>query len=214
MKRHGRTVSLVAALAVTSAAVLTTTGSANASPSQVSTTAARSGATASALPRLSASEDGRRLFAGVFFGQGAVAGKLSAAGLLPGFEPGANKSPEASRAVAELTEKIEQRSPGIFAEFSAKSRSGDPRLVEEATAAVSRALVSASDSDLSAPTDSADCVTLVVAVAVAAVVIGVATGAFVVNAAAYINVVVSTKPSQGLPKDELLAGLTKTLKTV
>ncbi|MGW2473198.1 sporulation delaying protein family toxin [Streptomyces sp. NPDC001665] len=164
-------------------------------------------------PRLSATADGHQLFAGIFFGQGPVAARLAAAGLASGFRPGANKSPEAVRAVSELTAKIESDSPGIFAEFSAKSRSGDPRLVEEATTAVSQALTRASESDLSASKDSADCVTLVVAVAVAAVVIGVATGAFVVNAAAYINVVVDTKPSQGLPKDVLLAGLTKTLRT-
>jgi len=212
MKRYGRAAGIAVALAVTGAAVFTTTGSANASA--VADTAVAKTSPAPRAPRLSATADGHQLFAGVFFGQGPVAAKLAADGIVSGFTPGANNSPEAARAVAELTAKIESESPGIFAEFSAKARSGDPRLVEEATTAVSQALTRASDSDLSASKDSADCVTLVVAVAVAAVVVGVATGAFVVNAAAYINVVVDTKPSQGLPKDELLAGLTKTLRAV
>lgn len=57
--------------------------------------------------------------------------------------------------------------------------------------------------------------TFVVTVAVAAVVIGVATGALVVNAAAFFNVVVEdTEPVENLTREELMAELTTTLHAV
>ncbi|MFD6532730.1 sporulation delaying protein family toxin [Streptomyces sp. NPDC060184] len=205
--------SIAAAVVVTGAAAFTTIGSASAASAQPDAKATSASSTAPKKAKLSATEDGHQLFAGIFFAQGPVAAKLAADSRLNGFEPGTNDSPEAVRAVAELAKKIERQSPGIFADFSAKTRSGDPRLVDAAMTSVSQALAAASDSDLSAASDSADCVTFVVAVAVAAVVIGVATGAFVVNAAAYINVVVEdTEPVENLTRDELVAVLTTDLR--
>ncbi|MGW0858047.1 sporulation delaying protein family toxin [Streptomyces sp. NPDC002690] len=216
MKHYGRIVSVVAAVAVTGAAAFTTIGSASAATTNVN---AKSVSTSSAAPKkakLSATEDGHQLFAGIFFAQGPVAAKLATNKHLDGFEPGANDSPEAVHAVAELVKAIERKSPGIFADFSAKSRSGDPRLVDAAVTSLSQTLAGVSDSDLStAPTDSADCVTFVVTVAVAAVVIGVATGALVVNAAAFFNVVVDdTEPEENLTREEIVAELTTTLHAV
>ncbi|MGW5350924.1 sporulation delaying protein family toxin [Streptomyces sp. NPDC004031] len=221
MKHHGRIVSIATAVVVTGAAALTTVGSASAASADASnkTVSAKAANAGSAAPgKLSAAEDGRQLFAGIYFGQGPVAAKLASHGVFKGFELSANDSPKAVHAVAGLADRIEAKSPGIFAEFSVKSRSGDPRLVKEATADVSRALAGVSDADLSAPpAASADCVALVVFVAVAAAVAAVVTvagtGALVVNAAAVINVVVDTKPISSLPQDELMARLATTLRT-
>ncbi|NYS17833.1 hypothetical protein HFP43_05295 [Streptomyces sp. SJ1-7] len=53
------------------------------------------------------------------------------------------------------------------------------------------------------------------AVAVAAVVVAVATGGFFINAAAVINVVVrEPAPMETLSRDELVAGLTTVLRTI
>ncbi|MFE4450040.1 sporulation delaying protein family toxin [Streptomyces sp. NPDC056796] len=215
MKHYGRIVGIVAAAAVTGAAAFTTVGSANAASVNENTQAvsARSGAVEKT--KLSAAEDGHQLFAGLFFGQGPVAARLAADGKLSGIEPGVNDNPEAVRAVAGLIKKIESKSPGIFADFSAKSRSGDPRLVDQAVTGVSRVLVDVSESNGSVPSDTGACVVLVVTVAVAAVAVAVATGGFFINAAAVINVVVDSEaPMENLSRDELVAGLTRTLRTV
>ncbi|HBF80599.1 MAG TPA: sporulation delaying protein family toxin [Streptomyces sp.] len=215
MKHYGRMVSIVAAVAVTGAAAFTTIGSANAAPTSVNTKAERADSAAPERSKLSAAEDGHQLFAGLFFGQGPVAAKLAADGNLNGIEPGVNDNPKAVRAVAELIKKIELKSPGVFADFSAKSRSGDPRLVDQAMTAVSQVLIDVSDSNGSVPGDTGACVVLVVSVAVAAVAVAVATGGFFVNAAAVINVVVDSEaPMENLTRDELVAGLTKVLRTV
>ncbi|MFB4426943.1 sporulation delaying protein family toxin [Streptomyces sp. QL37] len=214
MKHYGRIVGIVAAVAVTGAAAFTTIGSANAAPTSQNTKAS-TGSTATVHTKISATEDGHQLFAGFFFGQGPVAAKLAADGNLGGIRPGVNDNPEAVRAVAELITKIEQKSPGIFADFSAKSRSGDPRLVDEGMTAVAQVLTDISQSTSPAPGNSDACAVLVVSVAVAAVVVAVATGGFFVNAAAVINVVVDTEePEENLSRDELVAGLTKVLSTV
>ncbi|WP_345494278.1 hypothetical protein [Streptomyces flavovirens] len=81
--------------------------------------------------------------------------------------------------------------------------------------AVSQVLIDVSDSNGSVPGDTGACVVLVVSVAVAAVAVAVATGGFFVNAAAVINVVVDSEaPMENLTRDELVAGLTKVLRTV
>lgn len=80
---------------------------------------------------------------------------------------------------------------------------------------VSQVLVDVSDSNGSVPSESGACVVLVVSVAVAAVAVAVATGGFFINAAAVINVVVNNPaPMESLSRDELVAGLTKVLRTV
>ncbi|MFE4690164.1 sporulation delaying protein family toxin [Streptomyces sp. NPDC056749] len=215
MKHYGRIVGIVAAAAITGAAAFTTVGSANAAPADVNTKAPSTSSTALERTKPSVVEDGHQLFAGLFFGQGPFAAKLAANGKLNGIEPGVNDTPEAVRAVAEVIKKIELKSPGIFADFSAKSRSGDPRLVDEAMTTVSRMLVDISDSSGSAPGDTGACAVLVVSVAVAAVVVAVATGGFFVNAAAVINVVVDTEaPVENLSRDELVAELTRVLSTI
>lgn len=213
MKRYGRIVGVVAAVAVTGAAAFTTIGSANAAPAN--TTAVTAGSASAQKAKLSAAEDGRQLFAGLFFGQGPVAGKLAAEGRLNGIEPGVNDNPKAVRAVAELITKIERKSPGIFADFSHKSRSGDPRLVDQAMTTVSRVLVDISSTKEPAPGNSDACAVLVVSVAVAAVVVAVVTGGLFINAAAVINVMVDSEaPMENLSRDELVAGLTTVLRTV
>ncbi|WP_406406607.1 sporulation delaying protein family toxin [Streptomyces halstedii] len=202
-------------MAVTGAAAFTTIGSANAAPTNVNTQAATTTSAGTERPELSAAEDGHQLFAGLFFGQGPVAAKLAADGNLNGIEPGVNDNAKAVRAVAELIKKIELKSPGVFVDFSAKARSGDPRLVDEAMTDVSQVLVDVSDSNGSVPSESGACVVLVVSVAVAAVAVAVATGGFFINAAAVINVVVNNPaPMESLSRDELVAGLTKVLRTV
>ncbi|MFB7913148.1 sporulation delaying protein family toxin [Streptomyces sp. NPDC056061] len=207
--------SIVAAAAVTGAAAFTTVGSANAAPAHVNTKAVSAGSESAEQSELSAVEDGHQLFAGLFFGQGPVAQKLAADGRLNGVEPGVNDTPEAIRAVATVIKKIELRSPGVFADFSAKARSGDPRLVDQAMTSVSRLLVDASDSDGTTPSESGTCAVLVVTVAVAAAAMAVATVGFFVNAAAVINVVVKSRaPMDSLSRDELVAELTGVLKTV
>ncbi|MYQ49991.1 sporulation delaying protein family toxin [Streptomyces sp. SID4912] len=215
MKHYGRIVGIVTAVAVTGAAAFTTIGSANAAPTNVNTQAVTTASAGTERSKPSAAEDGHQLFAGLFFGQGPVAAKLAADGNLNGIEPGVNDNAEAVRAVAELIKKIELKSPGIFADFSAKARSGDPRLVDQAMTAVSQVLVDVSDSNGSVPSESGACVVLVVSVAVAAVAVAVATGGFFINAAAVINVVVNNPaPMENLSRDELVAGLTKVLSTV
>nr|WP_202462393.1 sporulation delaying protein family toxin [Streptomyces sp. SID8374] len=215
VKRYGRIVSVIAATAVVGTAAFTTIGNANAAPTRVDTAAVTAGSATAQQTKLSAAEDGHQLFAGLFFGQGPVAAKLAAEGSLNGIEPGANDNPKAVRAVAELITKIERKSPGIFADFSDKARSGDPRLVDQAMTEVSRTLVDISSSTKPDPGNTGACAVLVVTVAVAAVVVAVATGGFFINAAAVINVVVDSEaPMENLSRDELVAGLTKVLRTV
>ncbi|MFF9347420.1 sporulation delaying protein family toxin [Streptomyces sp. NPDC014734] len=215
MKHYGRIVSIVAAAAVTGAAAFTTIGSASAADANADASAVSVSSSTTEGTKLTSAEDGHQLFAGLFFGQGPVAAKLAADGNLNGIEPGVNDTPEALRAVADVIKKIELSSPGVFADFSVKARSGDPRLVDQAMTTVSRLLVDASDSDGSAPSESGTCVVLVVTVAVAAAAMAVATVGFFVNAAAVINVVVrSSAPMDSLSRDELVAELTGVLKTV
>ncbi|MFC9177503.1 sporulation delaying protein family toxin [Streptomyces sp. NPDC057107] len=215
MKRYGRTVSVIAAAAVAGTAAFTTIGNANAAPTKADTAAVTAGPAAAQKTELPAAEDGRQLFAGLFFAQGPVAAKLAAEGKLSGVDQGVNDNPKALRAVAELITKIERKSPGIFADFSQKARSGDPRLVDQTMTELSRVLVGIASGSGQAPTDQGACAAVVVAVAVAAVVVAVATGGFFINAAAVINVVVrEPAPMETLSRDELVAGLTTVLRTI
>lgn len=131
----------------------------------------------------------------------------------------------ASNAVIDL---INKRSPGFFAELSAKTRSGDPRKVEKAVTDAQDMLLSvAQKSDTATPVENGQLCG--VTVAVGAAVVHVA--AVVTAAGAVVTVTVavganfvkgknwfwSPQPTTGdgtpLSKDEAVAQVTKALKT-
>ncbi|MFD9858287.1 hypothetical protein [Streptomyces alboflavus] len=80
------------------------------------------------------SDDGRNLFAGLAFGQGEVAEKLSRSHLSDVSEGQAAKanSPGALRYAGHVLDRMEAADPGFFAAFADDLRSGDPRRVQSA----------------------------------------------------------------------------------
>jgi SdpC family antimicrobial peptide len=83
-------------------------------------------------------EDGRAVFAGVYFGQGEVGEQLASTTHFGGADVDAlreaNGTAEGRAATAAITDAVAERSPGFFGDLSSDMRSGDPRAVQRALA--------------------------------------------------------------------------------
>ncbi|MFF9981200.1 MULTISPECIES: sporulation delaying protein family toxin [Streptomyces] len=200
-----------------------------AAPSAVANPTAEPVKAAAAAAPVSAKADGEQVFRGLFFGQGEVGRGLSQLDLFAEARQHLDNDDldeiRASNAVIDL---INKRSPGFFAELSAKTRSGDPRKVEKAVTDAQDMLLSvAQKSDTATPVENGQLCG--VTVAVGAAVVHVA--AVVTAAGAVVTVTVavganfvkgknwfwSPQPTTGdgtpLSKDEAVAQVTKALKT-
>ncbi|WP_103501956.1 MULTISPECIES: sporulation delaying protein family toxin [unclassified Streptomyces] len=118
-------------IAVVAAAALLGTGAATAG---AASSAGGHGSPAVTTPLTDATADGEALFAGIFFGQGQIGESLKSQLKYsdPEGQLEANKSAEAVDYVASLQAAMAESSPGFFADFSTRVRSGDPRQVEAA----------------------------------------------------------------------------------
>lgn len=101
-------------------------------------------------PAVSAQTDGENVFRRLFFAQGQVGKDLSKLELFAEARKHIdNDSPDEIRASNVVIDLITKRSPGFFADFSEKTRSGDPRQVEKAvTDAQNMLLAVAKDNNL------------------------------------------------------------------
>ncbi|MCX4959574.1 MULTISPECIES: sporulation delaying protein family toxin [Streptomyces] len=199
-----------------------------AAPSAMADSNAVSGKTVAAAPSVSAKADGENVFRGLFFGQGEVGRGLSQLDLFAEARQHLDNDDldevRASNAVIDL---INKRSPGFFADLSAKTRSGDPRQVEKAVTGAQDMLLSvAQKDDKAAPVENGQLCGVTVAVGAAVVHIA----AVVTAAGAVVTVTVavganfvkgknwfwSPQPTTGdgtpLSKDEAVAQVTKALK--
>ncbi|MCX4671195.1 sporulation delaying protein family toxin [Streptomyces sp. NBC_01381] len=179
-------------------------------------------------PAISAKTDGENIFRGLFFSQGKVGKDLSRLDLFSEARQHLdNESADEKRASDAVIKLINKKSPGFFADFSKKSRSGDPRKVERAVSEAQATLLSVAKEDKSAmPVENGQ--RCGVTVAVGAAVVHVA--AVVTAAGAVVTVTVavganfvkgknwfwSAQPTGGdgtqLSKDEAVAQVTKALK--
>ncbi|QLH25341.1 hypothetical protein [Streptomyces sp. Rer75] len=161
--------------------------------------------------------DGKMLFTGLYFGQGTVGEKLLASDAFIGDRSGQlekNGTPEALKAITELTAAIDKASPEFFATFSADVRSGNPFRVKDAVEA------GAAEVDKVAKVESED------GTASGTCLVTVNVGAFVnvvagINAATQANVVLelnlwwsASADSTGPASDEQIAAFTEQLRTI
>ncbi|MBA8827568.1 SdpC family antimicrobial peptide [Saccharopolyspora lacisalsi] len=177
-----------------------------------------------------AQTNGKDLFRGIFFLQGGVGDKLMGLPIFTGDQEmiDRNNSPEAMKAVDQITAKMEKTQPGFFADFEKEVRSGDPvrvsRAVENSVALAKKAApeqVSTKETNGDAkPTCG---VTVAVGLAVVhaaaaftaagvAVAETVAVGHFLVYGSAYFWPNKAASASE-LGQDQKLAQLLNTLRT-
>ncbi|MFF1449664.1 hypothetical protein ACFVYF_16165 [Streptomyces sp. NPDC058274] len=162
--------------------------------------------------------DGKALFTGLYFGQGTVGEKLLKSDAFIGDRSGQlkkNNTPEARKAIAELTTAVEKASPGFLAKFSADVRSGNPFRVKDAVDAGTAQIEKISKVQSEDGTGVGTCAVTVNVVAFVNVVGGI-------NVASQVNVVVelalwwsapggSIAPVKG---DEQIAAFTEQLRTI
>ncbi|MEU5430459.1 sporulation delaying protein family toxin [Streptomyces olivoreticuli] len=187
MKLKQRTIGVIAGLTAT--AVCATGATAVAATNDHGRTG--SVAAAAATPKVDRDQDGKAVFKGLFFGQGKVGAELAKSPLFSDIRKQmAKNNPEDTEKISKaIVDSMNAKYPGFFADFSKKTRSGDPRKVETAVnAAQTKLLTVVKTSDKSAQSVSAGqmCGT-VVAVAGALVHIGAA----VTAAAAVVTVTVA-----------------------
>ncbi|MEV0258554.1 sporulation delaying protein family toxin [Streptomyces sp. NPDC050732] len=214
---------MLAVAGITAAAVCVVAS--NAVAADAGTDAAKAAATA---PAISAQADGENIFRGLFFAQGEVGKDLSRLDLFSKARQHLdNESADEKRAANAVISLINKKSPGFFADFSKKSRSGDPRQVEQAVSKAQSTLLSVAKEEKSAmPVENGQ--RCGVTVAVGAAVVHVA--AVVTAAGAVVTVTVavganfvkgknwfwSAEPTSGdgtpLSKDEAVAQVTKALQ--
>jgi len=162
--------------------------------------------------------DGKELFAGLYFGQGSVGKKLMKSDAFIGDRTGQlrkNGTPEARKAIAELTTAIDKASPEFFATFSADVRSGNPFRVKDAIDAGTAQVEKVAKVQSEDGTGSGTCLVTVNVGAFVNVVAGI-------NAATQANVVVELNfwwsPPADSPdpvnSDEQIAAFTKQLRTI
>jgi SdpC family antimicrobial peptide len=162
--------------------------------------------------------DGKTLFSGLYFGQGAVGEKLLESDAFIGDHTGQlekNSTPEARQAILELTAEIDKASPQFFAEFSADVRSGNPFRVKDAVEAGAAQIEKVAETEAG---DGAGVGTCVVAVNVGAFV-NVVAG---INVATQANVVLelnlwwsaSADSEAPVKSDEQIAAFTEQLRTI
>ncbi|MFF4370832.1 hypothetical protein [Streptomyces sp. NPDC001594] len=174
----------------------------------------------SAAPNVGSVEDGRTLFAGVYFAQGSVAEELSKS---PEFRQvtklsGENSTAEKHKATSAVMNVIQEKQPDFFQTFSEKLRSGNPRQVQSGIADGNSALRALAKERADAPdpgTASGTCVILAIDVLVvlnagAAVNLSVAVA---VQAWKYINTtsVAPEGEDNSLASEQRIAKLTQAL---
>ncbi|GGZ86767.1 hypothetical protein GCM10010329_03290 [Streptomyces spiroverticillatus] len=229
MKHNRRTIGLVAGL---TAAALSITGvTASAAPSAgASAPAAVVAAVPSAASAAALEKDGRAVFGGLYFGQGQVGESLSRSPLFSDLRKGLaqNDKAESVKVADALMDRIDAKHPGFFAEFSRKSRSGDPRRVEAAVNDGQAKLVAEltkGDKSARVPENGQRCgATVAVAAAAvhvaavftaagAVVTVTVAVGANFVKAKNWFWSVAPQGADGALGHDEAVASVTNLLKT-
>ncbi|MFD6420488.1 hypothetical protein [Streptomyces sp. NPDC060198] len=178
--KYQRAIATLATIAALGGAALTAQ-QASAAPSSVSAIAVSSA--------VGSAEDGRALFAGLFFLQGEVGDALEESPYFsdPSGELQNNESPEARAATEQLLDSIATTDADFFASFSTELRSGVPQRVEAGLNAAGEALrgaVSTDEGDV--PVTGAGQGRCLVAIAVAAV-----NSVAAVNLGAAVNVVVA-----------------------
>ncbi|KUN87777.1 hypothetical protein AQJ66_09090 [Streptomyces bungoensis] len=184
---------------------------------------------AAASSSVSAKTDGENVFRGLFFGQGKVGERLATLDLFADARKHVrNDSPEQVRAANAVIDLIDKRSPGFFAELSAKTRSGDPRQVEQAVTKAQAMLLSVAHKGDKAANPVENGQKCGVTVAVAAAVVHVAAVLTAAGAVVTVTVAVganfvkgknwfwSAEPTAGdgsqLSRDEAVAQVTEALK--
>ncbi|MFI1256426.1 sporulation delaying protein family toxin [Streptomyces netropsis] len=222
-----RTAGIVGGL--TAAAVCFTGVTAAASPSADH---AKTVKAAPAKPGPNATQDGKAVFNGLFFGQGKVGAELAKSPMFSDMRKNLTKADakDSARVAQAVTEAIEAKYPGFFAAFAKKVRSGDPRKVESAiNDAQSKLLSIAKTTDGKNSAQLAQngqmCGTLVavagavvhiaaaVTAAAAAVTVTVAVGANFVKAKNWFWSAPPKGDDTALGHDEAVADVTKILKT-
>lgn len=176
---------------------------------------APSSAPSAVAPLSDAAEDGRALFSGLFFAHGPVGEALATQlrfsdpeGLLE-----RNKSRKGRQAIASIEKAVEAASPGFFADFSRKIRSGDPRLVDQALHGAGAVLERAAEEvDETIPDGTGQA--LLVFNVVMAVNISHAVNVIVVAAVAFEIAFWEMPHEVYLDRDEAVADLTKLLRTI
>ncbi|WP_179851099.1 sporulation delaying protein family toxin [Streptomyces sp. TLI_55] len=173
-----------------------------------------------------ATQDGRALFAGLAFAQGAVAKDLADSGKFVDVAAlrKENSTTAQRRAASALLDKIQKERPGFFSSFSQKLRSGDPRKVESGVAeagSILKSLAAAAEPkavDTGTGTGKCAAVVLAVNVLVAVNLGGAVNVSVAVNIQAAGNIVnalnfwsSSAKSENSLTRDEQIAELTQVL---
>ncbi|MEU0339604.1 hypothetical protein ABZ092_11595 [Streptomyces bobili] len=162
--------------------------------------------------------DGKALFTGLYFGQGAVGDKLLESDAFIGDHTGQlkdNDTPEARKAIAELIASIDKASPDFLSKFSADVRSGNPFRVKEAIEAGAAEVKKVSTVQSEDGTGVGKCAVTVNVVAFVNVVGGI-------NVASQVNVVlelalwwsVSPETQDPVKSDEQIAAFTEQLRTI
>ncbi|MEU3354415.1 hypothetical protein [Streptomyces sp. NPDC037389] len=228
MKITRRTAGIIAGLTAT--AVCVTGATAAAAPSSAGH--ARTVRAAAAKPAPNAAEDGKAVFKGLFFGQGAVGAELAKNPLFSDMrkELAKGDAQDSAHVARIVTDAVDTKHPGFFAAFGKKARSGDPRKVEAAVNDAQTKLLSTvrtTDAKSSAqPVQNGQmCGTFVavagavvhiaaaVTAAAAAVTVTVAVGANFVKAKNWFWSVAPKDDTTALGHDEAVATVTKILKT-
>ncbi|MEU1312726.1 sporulation delaying protein family toxin [Streptomyces cinnamoneus] len=228
MKITRRTAGIIAGL--TTAAVCITGATAAAAPSSVAH--AQTVKAAPAKPAPNAAENGKAVFQGLFFGQGKVGAELAKSPMFSDMRKELAKADakDSARVAQIVTDAVDAKYPGFFADFGKKARSGDPRKVESAVNDAQAKLLSIAKKtdakDSAQPVQNGQmCGTFVavagavvhvaaaVTAAAAAVTVTVAVGANFVKAKNWFWSVAPKDDTTALGHDEAVATVTKILKT-
>ncbi|MEW2574986.1 sporulation delaying protein family toxin [Streptomyces syringium] len=229
MKTTQRTAGIIAALTAT--AVCVTGATAAAAPGTASHTQTVNAAPAKPAPN--ATENGKAVFKGLFFGQGKVGAELAKSPMFSGMRKEMAKADakDSARVAQIVTDAVDAKYPGFFASFGKKARSGDPRKVEAAVNDAQAKLLSIARKtdakDTAQPVRNGQMCGTVVAVAgavvhvaaavtaaAAAVTVTVAVGANFVKAKNWFWSVAPKDDTTALGHDEAVATVTKILKAV
>ncbi|MEU2510796.1 hypothetical protein [Streptomyces syringium] len=227
MKITQRTAGIIAALTAT--AVCVTGATAAAAPGTASH--AQTVKAAPAKPAPNATENGKAVFQGLFFGQGKVGAELAKSPMFSEMRKEVAKADakDSARVARIVTDAVDAKYPGFFASFGKKARSGDPRKVEAAVNDAQAKLLSiarkADVKDTAQPVRNGQMCGTVVAVAgavvhvaaavtaaAAAVTVTVAVGANFVKAKNWFWSVAPKDDTTALGHDEAVATVTKILK--
>ncbi|WPO76201.1 hypothetical protein [Streptomyces sp. KN37] len=179
-------------------------------------------ATAAQAPRTSpeAEQDGRDLFAGLFFLQGETGKEFAELRSYTGAKDAyrKNNNAEARKAVTRVLEAMAKKDASFFSDFSAGLRSGDPRKVEsamnDAVALLTKVTVSHKDAKgaKDVGTGTGRCAVLAVNVLIVVNAGGAVNVSVAVNLQAWKNVVnmsVGPADDSGITKEQQIADITR-----